>query len=220
MPEPPTPPPVPVKPHLQLGLAIAGAKGFPLFLTNEVFKIPFKSNGLSLNEADFKGVVVVPVLPGTSNVTVGFMLNNNSGTEVADGAVKISIPTNAPCRLSPGWFESQLEDDPMRSFFVCPIVKIVPGEIKPAPTITFGTHGPSTVPISLMATAPQMDVLLWALRLHFMQMDSPGKPFVTIPTVTTNKDGTLNWQLGMEFESKTNWPGLRPPVLQGKGIGN
>jgi hypothetical protein len=213
-PEPnPQPTPVP-KPHLELGLSIAGARGWPLMLTNEVFKLPFKGNGLPISEGDFKGIVVFPVPFGTSNTSVEFVLNNDSAADVLDGAVKFSIPTNAPIRVDPRWLKSRLEDDPSHLYFGSMLSRIPPGPFVSLPIIEFGTHGPSTIPIWFLATAKDMQVVVLGLQLHFFEMELPGKPFVTLAKRMTNADGTLSWSLEEHFEKQTNSAGQ--PIWQGE----
>jgi hypothetical protein len=189
------------KPHLELGFSVFHAKGWPLLLTNDFFRFPFKGNGSSFHDTNCSGFLVVPTPPGTSNLEVDFLVTNDSETEMLDGDAKIVIPSDASGRINTTWQQSPIEDEPTHLYFATPLPKVTPGQFVGLPTLTFDTEGTSVrpIPVHLLATAKGMDTLTWGLQLVFTNTPFPARPFVVRGVNVTNKDGIMSWEVDFHF---------------------
>ena len=205
------PGPEPPKPHLELGFLVADERGWPLMLTNDVFKLKYPPDAkLSFSASDsnevidFKGVVVVPVPIMSSNVMAAFAVNAADG-EVDDVILRIIIVNpGISYTLNSGWREDLAAVSSVGPVYGCEIPRSIPGRASSTPPIIVSTHGPVTTSILIWAIAPKMDTAVWGVQLHFKETASPLKPFTAILESKTNADGKVSVKI--DFGTHLNTP--------------
>jgi hypothetical protein len=204
---------------VDLYFALAGQRGhLPLPLTNDLFKFTMKTNPFVSEPLKVRGVIMMPLLPGTTSVTTEFVLKNISSNEIDRGSVKIILPLRAGTNkyiINSSWIEDRLAFGPAAGYgFAMPYMR--PGEFQSLPQLGFEADGTPPDAFGVITMPKDMDAQLWQMRFCFIEVPPTVEPwpFVTFPKMIDNGNGTLYFQPEWTAVTNTNTGQI---TLIGKG---
>ncbi|MGA2173432.1 MAG: hypothetical protein ABSH38_00475 [Verrucomicrobiota bacterium] len=187
--------PSPSRPSLELGFALSESKGFPLMLTDPRFDFSSRLNRVAIEDEEVKGFVIVPVVPGTTNIKAEFVLKNISSNEIKQGTIKVTVLKSLKLKFNPPWFEDRLSDSPDWITCDCPIPDMLPGNFATVPNLVVDENWMTGQRTAIGVTPKEVNAQLWDLRLQPVQFGYQAEPFTAFPQMTKDKDGKLQWQL-------------------------
>lgn len=154
------------KPRLKLLLFSTSQHPFVnLELTNDFIRP--STHPITVSEDG--GYLVAPVRKGQTNITLIFMLQNDSQSIVEKAAAKMAISTEIGWSVAPGWKATQPDDDHFR-FAVTRINPLLPGDGDALPPITFQAGLNKHFALVFGTKARGVDFQEWAFWVTFPEL--------------------------------------------------